>query len=268
MHYKAIALDIDGTLLSDAGTVLDSTRRCIATARARDLIIILASGRAVAGLRHLVDVFDLDPTGMVLIGFNGGQATRADTGEVLAEIQLPADLASRIAAHVHDFPVDMMVPQGTRLLTENPDGHNVRAEANGNGLELLEVDDLAALDIPFPKILVAADPVILAEHAPRIAAPFRDEAVFAFSEPQYFEINAPGADKGAGIARAGERLGFRLDEVIAFGDNGNDLTMLRGAGLGVAMGNAIDAAKDAADLVTATNNDDGIALVLEEHLGL
>lgn len=84
----------------------------------------------------------------------------------------------------------------------------------------------------------------------------------------FVELTPPGADKGSALERLANGLGIDRSEVVAFGDNQNDLTMLRWAGRGVAMDNAIDLVKDAADEVTLTNDDDGVAVVIERILGL
>ena len=88
-----------------------------------------------------------------------------------------------------------------------------------------------------------------------------------FTADFYFEFMAPGVDKGRALAGALPELGIDASEVVAFGDGQNDVSMIKWAGVGVAMGNAIDEAKAAADMVTASNNEDGIALALDEILG-
>ena len=80
------------------------------------------------------------------------------------------------------------------------------------------------------------------------------------------ELNAPGISKGRGLMALAERLGLALDEVMAVGDSGNDLTMLEAAGLGVAMGNATEEIKQAADVITADNNHDGVAEAIEKYV--
>jgi hydroxymethylpyrimidine pyrophosphatase-like HAD family hydrolase len=81
---------------------------------------------------------------------------------------------------------------------------------------------------------------------------------------RFLEICHPMAQKSYGLAQLAEHLGIRQDEIIAIGDNNNDLDMLRYAGLGVAVDNAVQAAKEAADRLTASNNDDGVARLIQE----
>ena len=77
------------------------------------------------------------------------------------------------------------------------------------------------------------------------------------------EVNAAGVDKGTGMLRLGRLLGIRPGEIMTCGDGNNDLPMIRAAGLGVAMGNAIDEVKQAADYITCTNDEDGAAKAIE-----
>ena len=88
-----------------------------------------------------------------------------------------------------------------------------------------------------------------------------------FTADFYYEFMAPGIDKGRALAGALPKLGIDASEVVAFGDGQNDVSMIEWAGVGVAMGNAVDEAKAASNMVTASNSDDGIALALEKILG-
>ena len=86
------------------------------------------------------------------------------------------------------------------------------------------------------------------------------------SAPFYLEVLHPGASKGVGLAQLASHLELTSDEVMAIGDNENDLTMLEYAGIGVAMKNAIPIVKEVADVETASNDEDGVALVVEQYV--
>ena len=117
---------------------------------------------------------------------------------------------------------------------------------------------------PAVKMLVR-DPLMRSEEMVAALAPAVGSAVdLTFSHPGgLVEISAPGVTKAAGLAEVAVAAGVDASDVVAFGDMPNDLEMLRWAGHGVAMGNAHPALKDVADEVTATNAEDGLALVLE-----
>ena len=144
----------------------------------------------------------------------------------------------------------------------------VEYECINNGMECSEVENLADF-LPFApvKILMSVDPAILADVQRRIAAFLPDNLNVVHTAPFYLEVIPRVINKGQGIRDICRTLGMDVSEVIAFGDAENDIPMLRAAGVGVAMGNAADAVKAAADRVTLTNNEDGIAAALEALLG-
>ena len=116
------------------------------------------------------------------------------------------------------------------------------------------------------KVLLTAPPVRAAEHEKRLARRFMGRLSIYRSEPYFIEIMPRGVDKGAAIAGLIERLGLEREDVIACGDGLNDLAMIKYAGLGVAMGNAQPEIKAAADVVTGTNDEDGLVSVIEQYI--
>ena len=135
-----------------------------------------------------------------------------------------------------------------------------------NGLQVELVGDLVAFLASDPmKILIIGTPSDLLTVLAKI--PTRALPVHAvFSEPTFLEILPQGSSKGMALEFLAPRLGIALAEVIAAGDNLNDLEMIRTAGLGVAMGNAPEEVKSHADYVTATNDNEGLAVVIERFI--
>ena len=262
-----VAFDIDGTLLDSRGELAPGTRACLDAARGLGVRIMLASGRPVAGLRHQMHRLAIPVDGVVLVGSNGAQVEDAASGEVLDRARLAPASALPVYRVVRDLPLIAMVPDEGLLVVEDALLPIIDHEVAANGLRLEVVDDLAVARPDPPKILVAGVPDVLARWAPTVAAAV-PEAETCFSAPIYFEVNAPGVTKGRALLRQCARLGIDPADTIAFGDHGNDIAMLRAAGTGVAMGNAIPAAKAAADVVTADNDHEGIAAVLAPMFGL
>lgn len=258
-----MAVDVDGTLLTSDSEVLDSTREALERVRAEGATLMIASGRPVAGLRHQVARLGIPVDGLVLAGFNGAVVEDAVTGEVYSSMPVPAPVTARLYRGLRALPVATIVPVGAEVFVEDPDGYMVHYEARENGTREVVVDDLAVAAPTPPKILVAAPHETLAEHRAAIDALGGADVESCFSASFYYEVNAAGVSKGAALAAFCAARGIALADTVAFGDNENDLTMIRTAGLGVAMGNAVATLKAAADVVTSGNDDHGIARVLD-----
>ena len=120
---------------------------------------------------------------------------------------------------------------------------------------------------PVDKLLTAGDPTYLQAHHEEMYAPFKQTLSGMFTADWYFEYTAPGIDKARALEGALPKLGIDASEVVSFGDGQNDKSMIEWAGTGVAMGNAVDEVKAVAQMVTANNNEDGIAVALDKLLG-
>ncbi|MDY2777847.1 MAG: Cof-type HAD-IIB family hydrolase [Collinsella sp.] len=278
MSIRAIALDIDGTLTNDAKQITPRTRRALMEAQASGIKLILASGRPPHGLRSLARELELDSHNGLLVAFNGSQVRDAMTGEVLYDQPISAETSRAVLEHVSKFDVIPMLVDGDRLYIEdayrctvmhNGEPKNiVKYERDACGLRIHEVSDLVQwCQVPQNKILTAGSDVYLKEHHRDMMAPFADSLSCMFTADFYFEFTDRGIDKGRALSFALPRCGIDASELVAFGDGQNDVAMIELAGVGVAMGNAVAELKDVADMVTASNNDDGIALALERLLG-
>lgn len=266
MRPQLLVFDVDGTLLTSAGQLADSTREVLVRARHLGVAVMISSGRPIAGLRHYLDELEVPVDGLVLSGFNGARVEDGATGQVLAESVLPQEVTARIHRGLEPLPVTCLVPVGDVVYVRDAGGYMVHVEADANGTTQVEVDDLLAAAPTPPKILVAARPEVLRAQRAAIDAISPDDVETCFSAPFYYEINARGVSKGAALAAYCRNVGVDLARTVAFGDNENDLTMVRTAGTGVAMGNAIPALKQVADVVTTSNDEDGIARVLQPLL--
>ena len=153
-----------------------------------------------------------------------------------------------------------------------PDGSQkniVKYERDACDLKIREVESLHEVVDAYPvdKLLTAGDPAYLQAHHEEMYAPFIQTLSGMFTADWYFEYTAPGIDKARALEGALPKLGIDASEVVSFGDGQNDKSMIEWAGTGVAMGNAVDEVKAVAQMVTANNNEDGIAVALDKLLG-
>ena len=148
-------------------------------------------------------------------------------------------------------------------------GVGIAADASGRGLSvfLCEKDDLAAFaDYPLNKILTAGEPEYLKAHYKEMMEPFKDTLNCMFTADFYFEFTAKGIDKAKALDSVLIPMGYKKEEMIAFGDGHNDASMVKYAGIGVAMANAVDDLKAIANEITLSNEEDGIAYTLSKYI--
>ena len=277
MTIKAIAMDMDGTLLNDEKQISKKTKAALLRAQAQGVKVILASGRPTPGLSRDAEKLSLNENNGLLLSFNGAHVLDAMSKETLFAQPLEITDAQAILEHLKKFEVKPMICRGDYMYVNDVYDNIVHLsdknlniieyEARICGFKLCEVDDLAAFaDFPIYKILTAGDPDYLAKYHQEMYAPFKDHISAMFSDPFYFEFTNQGITKGNALAHVLPQLGIKSSELIAFGDGQNDATMLEYAGIGVAMANARDEVKAISDEVTLSNNEDGIAATLEKYL--
>lgn len=267
MKYKLIALDLDGTLNTDEKNIAPRTRDALLKAQQQGLTVVLCSARPAPGLYKDMRILELERYHGMLIAYNGGKILRADDKKVLHQQVIPCNLAKEVLRHLENYPVTPIIDDGERFYVTDKDGYKVQHECWNNQMECTEVSSLTEyLDFDIVKILMSVRPEELPCVLSEIGKPFEDCLTFVRTAPFYIESIPKGVNKGEGLRRTCELLNISSGEVIAFGDAENDLEMIDFSGLGVAMGNACTALKKVADEVTLTNNEDGIAHILERLL--
>ncbi|MAG35477.1 MAG: hypothetical protein CL878_04425 [Dehalococcoidia bacterium] len=271
--YRLLALDIDGTLLNSERVVTPRTRAAVLSARAAGLVVVIATGRGPHSARSIVAGLGLgDP--IVLVATQG--ATVWDNGQLVLHQPLAADAARRVVEHSLAADVAALVVPGVhsggamhlagsaaatgrlRAYAQRGAG-NVRpydpAALSGDPLAVYMMDDWQRLVAVNERL--TSDPV--AQDSWRVIF-----SRTALATTAAIEVLHPQVSKALALRVLCRRLGIEREQVLAFGDNVNDVEMLEFAGLGVAMANSSPEARAAADRITASNDEDGIALVLEE----
>ena len=264
MKYRLIAFDIDDTLLNRKKEISPATRAALMQAQANGALLLAASGRLPYGVRPYVELLEIAANGGYYMSFNGG-AVMNSRGELIS-----ADyLDSRYIRPVYDIlktaDVTVMVHRGDTIFADNRVNAYTHVESDVIGLELNTVDDLPSfIDWDIHKFLIAGEPDELKKLEQRLISIFGNEVDIYLSAPWFLEIMPKGVNKGSGLLAVCRDAGISPDEAIAFGDSYNDIFMLQAAGTGVAMGNAEEAVKAAAHMVTADCDHDGIAQALKE----
>ncbi|MGM0213898.1 Cof-type HAD-IIB family hydrolase [Enterococcus sp. AZ109] len=277
MTIQAIVLDIDGTLLNDQKEITPATKRALMQAQERGITVILASGRPTASMLAFAKQLEMEKYNGLLVSYNGAKVIDCQTKNELFNQSMTLEEGKAVLEHMKKFDVKVMIDKDDYMYVNNVydcdityKGSKINIieyESRGGNYKLCEMDDLAAfLDSDISKILTAGEPDYLLDNHQHMMAPFKDSLNCVFTADFYFEFTAQGIDKAKALDTVLSPLGISAENVIAFGDGHNDISLIHYAGIGVAMENAVPELKTAADQITLSHNEDGIAHVLNQLL--
>ena len=259
MKYKLIAMDLDGTLNNDQKVITEKTKEALMAAQRKGIRLALASARPSPGLFKERDILRLQDYQGVLMSYNGGRIVDAASGNVLFETSMDLQQTKQVLRKLEALPVTPILDDGVQFFVADKNGYKVDYECRNNNMVCSEVGNLADFLTFAPiKILMSVQPEELAEVQKQIADFLPDSLTVVQTAAFYLEVIPKVINKGQGIRDICSVLGIDPSEVISFGDAANDIPMLVAAGMGVAMGNASEAVKEAADMVTLSNNEDGL----------
>ena len=267
MSRKILALDLDGTLTDSNKGITPRTKEMIAKMQEQGHIVVLASGRPTPGVQRVADKLHLSEMGGYMLSYNGARVQDCKTGEILFQQTMPLDMIPILFDEAKEHQIGMMTYQNGKIISGEIVDEYMGLESRINGLEIYPFADPAAqVTTPVNKCLGTADP----EHAARLEVLFRekygDRIDVGRSEPFFLELLPKHVDKAASLGKLCEALGQTKEDLIACGDGFNDRSMIAFAGLGVAMANAQDVVKEVADYVTLSNDEDGVAHVIEKFI--
>lgn len=265
MKYKLIALDLDGTLKNSHNEITPKTKEALLKAQEMGCHIVLASGRPTPGLRHDSAALELDTHEGYLLSYNGARVMNAQTKETVYAKTLSYEDARNVIKKAKELKLDINTYTDEAILCENRNAKYVQVEASLIDLPYNKVHDIANnLPDPLYKLLLSEEPEYVASVVDEMVQAFPELSIYR-SAPFFIECMAPNIDKSISLLKLCEHLHITREEVIAFGDGYNDIPMIEFAGKGVAMGNAIDEVKEKADVITKSNDEDGIAYILEQE---
>ena len=265
--YRAIALDLDGTLTNHEKVVTPKTRETLLKAASEGAVIILASGRPTYGIEPVAECLELNQRGGYILSYNGGNIVNAQTGEKLFSQFLPDEVIPELYAYAKEHDHALLGYAGNEIITEMPDDQYVKEESRINKMNIRKVDNLFEALEPHPtKLLMTGDPTLMLKAEEELVEKLGDRMDIFRSAPFFLELVPKGIDKAKSLTRLLAKINLTPADLIAFGDGYNDLSMLKLAGMGVAMENAAPEVRAEADYVTLSNEEDGVAAALE-HFG-
>lgn len=265
--YKIIALDMDGTLLNNSKQITEATKKCLKSAREKGIKIVLASGRPIDGLKKYLKELDLIDENQYVLSYNGCLVQETKSKKIIHEIGIKGkdlhylnDLSKKYKVNIHAFsPTKGLIVENVSKYTKH--------EAQMNGIEINTINfaEIEA-DEDIVKVMMIDEPEILDAAIEKLPKEIYEKYTVVKSAPFFLEFINKHGDKGVGLKALAEHLKVNKHEIIAMGDAGNDLAMINYAGLGVAMGNASEEIKKAADYITLSNEEDGVAKVIKKYI--
>lgn len=270
MTYRIFVFDLDGTLTNSKKEITPRTLEALRRAQEAGVVLVLASGRPTPGVAYVADAIGLHRSGGFVLPFNGGAIIDWRTKETLFAQTLDDALLPRLYAAARRADLPILTYSEKEIITESAIDRYIALEAEINRLPVRRVADFLQMAESMrgrlPKCLIVGDEERLAPLEVEMRDALGSEMGVYRSAPFFLELVPPGVDKALTLERLLAHLGLRREDCVAFGDGYNDLSMLRFAGLGVAMGNAEDVVRKAADYVARSNDEDGVALVIEHLL--
>ncbi|KAA1188586.1 sugar-phosphatase [Photorhabdus heterorhabditis] len=268
MSIKLIAIDLDGTLLNESHQITPPVKQAIHYARKQGIHIVLASGRPFTGIQRYLQELALNETSSYCISNNGSVVHQANDGEHLLENLLDFEdylffesLSREIGVHLHALEFN-------KIYTANRDisPYTVReAFLTDTPLIYCPINEMDN-EMRFTKLMMIDHPNILSDAINFIPVDAYEHYTLMQSSPYFLEILSKEVNKGTAIKAIADHLGITRDKIMCIGDHNNDLAMIEFAGIGVAMGNAEQSVKDIAQFITATNEQDGVAIAINKFL--
>ena len=262
-EVKLVASDLDGTLLDKFGMLSEANREAIKEIKQRGIKFAIVTGRPYFSVGPLLSMWGIEGLVDVIIANNGLEIGIQTTGELLLGEKLSVDAIHSILDLYQDIPGNFCFYGDNALYGEEMDAFMKRVSVK-NHLPAYVVDLKTFIKKDLEKLLLACDPNDL-DLINRFYLDHQSELYRGFKSQDYlFEFMHPSVSKLGGIEKLARHLNFKVEEVVAFGDNLNDLEMIQGSGFGVAMINGDDKVKTHAKIIAPHHDEDGFAHIVNQ----
>ncbi|MGL5245711.1 MAG: Cof-type HAD-IIB family hydrolase [Sarcina sp.] len=265
--YKLIAIDMDGTLLNSNREVSKNNIEVIKRAIAKGVKIVITTGRSLNGIKLFLIEIGLIGENEYAICHNGAAVYRTDNFKLIKSKAIKGKnlkelykLKKEIGLYMHAYTNEDCLAYERNMYTD------IEKLYSGKDVVVLDYDKDVDDDLDIMKVLMFEEENILDEKINKIPKDYFERYNIVRSLPVILEFLNKETNKGNGVKELSEYLGIKKEEIICIGDQENDLEMIKFAGLGVAMGNAIDKVKECAKYITDTNDNDGVAKVIEKFI--
>ncbi len=264
---KFVVLDLDGTLTNSRKELSARNREALIALQKNGVKVILASGRPTYGIVPLAKELELEKYGGYILAYNGGVIIDCTTNKEVYSNVLPMNMLQPLYEASIKYDTTILSYDNEYIVTEKSADKYVGIEAHLNKMEVREVESFVDYyPTPVPKCLAVGEPEKVVALENELKREYDKVMNIYRSEPFFLELVPLGIDKAQSLSVLLQRIGGSKEEMIAFGDGFNDLSMIEFAGIGVAMANAQDEVKSRADIVALSNDEDGVADYIEREL--
>lgn len=265
---KLVAIDLDGTLLNEKKEITPRNKAALMTAKEQGVKVVICTGRPLPAIHPFLKELNLEEPGDYSITFNGGLVQKNDTGEMIEKNVLTfAQVEALIAlAQSLDLPLDLLAEETVYNVATSEGNQSLYSTMNPLLTHVPTKLEEVQENLVYNKAVIGFEQTFLDAQIQKIPAEIREAFEVIKSRDMLLEFMPKGVTKAYGLSLLVRDLGLKQSEVMSIGDEENDLSMIEYAGIGVAMANAVDLIKDAADIVTASNEEDGVACVVEEYV--
>lgn len=265
--YKLVAIDMDGTLLNSDKFISKGNKVAIKKAIKKGVKVVITSGRGLKGLDKFLDEIHLRGENEYLIANNGGTIYRTSDFKCISYKGLKGRDLVKAHALSKEFGLNMIAytHEGSIAAEEN-EFTRFESEYVGNPVKILNFNTDVDDEDEITKILFSQTEEFLEKKMLEIPKEFYSEYNVVKTMPIVLEVMDKDCNKGYGVKVLADKLGIKKEEIICIGDQANDIEMITYAGLGIAMGNAIEELKNVAEYVTLDNDNDGVAKAIEKFI--
>lgn len=263
MQIKLIACDMDDTLLNGDIEISERNFKAIKKARDAGIVFLIATGRMYVSAQPYALKLRLDTP---IVAYNGALVRGSRSGKVFYEHKMKIATAQEVLDYCREMNYYTQFYAGDKLLIEKCNDFS-DFYTKISGIPATEIGDelYKAKEEPY-KILIMTEIEKFSAAWKNFEEKFAGKLDVTSSKEGFLELMEPGVNKWEAIKAVAAGFNINPSEIMCIGDSNNDIPMIKNAGIGVAMGNAQDEVKKNAKIVTASNNDDGVALVIESIL--
>jgi Cof subfamily protein (haloacid dehalogenase superfamily) len=261
--FKMVALDMDGTLLNRDHQLSDRTIASVKMIADAGLTVLLATGRMTSAVKNHLE--KLGTPGLV-VSHNGALVKDVRTGKIYHHETVPKEVVTKVLELLDGKKtvIHFNFDDNIYLAVSNPYSERYSQELQ---VSLTYASSLKCFEGEPTSILLMDNQEVLKQVLTTVSNDFLGQFDYVMAPWQSnvwrLQFLATNTSKGKGVLQVAKRLGVKPEEIISFGDSYNDMDMLQHTGLGIAMGNAVPELKQVADFVTFSNQEDGVAYVLE-----